>query len=223
MTALVQLRDLLNQRFPRAGLWTAHSSPQVELRQTGMPALDRLLGGGLPRGKLTEVVASEPGSGSAQFLHEMIRATAAGKDFMALIDGADSFDAGAMDAEVLARLLWVRCVKVSEALAATDLLLRDRNFPFVVLDLKMNSVSQLRRIPANVWPRLGRLIEQHDATLLVMTPFQCVTGAACRVGVDSHLDLAALAQESREILGTLFFEVTKSVKAGNTVVTAKAG
>jgi len=222
MTDLVQLRDLLKQRFPRARLSMGPSS-NFETRPTSLAALDRLLGGGWPRGELTELVATEAGSGSAQMLHAMIRATAAGGEFMALVDGADSFDVGSVDAEVLSRLLWVRCVKASEALQAADLLLRDRNFPFVVLDLKMNPVTQLRSISTSVWHRFRRLIEHHDTTVLVMTPFQLVSSAACRVRLEGALDLTALAQESAEIMAKLCFEVTKSTNARNVPITAKAG
>jgi hypothetical protein len=222
MTALVQLRDLLKQRFPRARLSMAPSS-NFETRQTGLAALDVLLGGGWPRGELTELVAPEAGSGSAQMLHTILRATAAGGEFTALVDGADSFDVGAVDAEVLSRLLWVRCVKTTEAFQAADLLLRDRNFPLVVLDLKMNPVPQLRRISSSVWHRFRRLIEHHDTVVLVMTPFQLVSGAACRVRLEGVLDVTALAQESAEIMEKLCFEVTKATKARNAPITAKAG
>lgn len=222
MNHLVQLRELLAQRFPQTRLGVARG-PDFAMRPTGVAAFDAL-GGGLPCGELTELVAPDPGSGSAQMLHAMLRGIAAAGQFMALVDAADSFDASAVEAGALARLLWVRCGKVDEALQATDLLLRDRNFSLVALDFKMNSAAQLRKISSSVWHRFGRLIEHHDAAVLVITPFQLVNGAACRVRLESALDLAALTQGPAEVAAQLHFELMRPARTSDPgEATAKAG
>src|SRR3989442_1226262 len=195
---IVGLRQLLAERFPhlRFGLKTA--SP-LETWATGLPALDTLLGGGLPKDELTELVGAGDGSGSAQVIHALLRRVAAGGQFLALVDGADSFDVDAVEPDVLSRLLWVRCTKADEALKAADILLRDRNLPLVVLDLKLNPPAQLRKIPSSVWHRFRRLLEQNGGTLLVVTPHQLVGGPACRGGVESRLGVDALAQAPSEV------------------------
>src|SRR5579862_8279020 len=73
---VVELRKLLEQRFPqlRQGL-----APRVKRERfpTGVANLDRLLGGGLPRGAFTELVARGYGTGSVAVLLELLRSVAA--------------------------------------------------------------------------------------------------------------------------------------------------
>src|SRR5688572_2343121 len=128
-TKVIELRRLLAERFPPSRGSVATAGPDQVA--TGIETLDNLLGGGLARGEFTELIAEGHGTGSAQVLHGWLQHVATAGQYLALIDGADSFDASAADPEVLSRLLWVRCRKASEVLQAADVLLRDRNFPLV--------------------------------------------------------------------------------------------
>ncbi len=211
-TDIIDLRRLLAERFPRAHLQRPAESALLTV-PTGVRSLDTLLGGGLPHGGVTELVGDGFGSGSAQVLHALIRQTALAGQFLALVDGADSLDVDPMDDDVLPRLLWVRCTTSDNALKAVDLLLRDRNFPLVVLDLKSNAASELRRIRASVWPRLDRLREHHGTTLLVITPQPLVSGVTVRVRVSSQLDLSATREDADEILGQLRFTLERGAAA----------
>lgn len=177
---------------------------------TGITTLDELLDGGWPRGKLSELVGTGAGSGSAQVIHALLHGLAASGHFLALVDGLDSFDVDAVEADVLARLLWVRCTRAEEALKAADILLRDRNFPFVIVDLKLNPVAQLRKIQSSVWHRFRRLQEQNGSTLLVVTPTQLVGGAHCRVRLESKLGLEAMTRPPAEIVDSLRFELLRA-------------
>ncbi|HKS38083.1 MAG TPA: hypothetical protein VJW76_12880 [Verrucomicrobiae bacterium] len=205
---IVELRHLLAERFPQAhGTKLARDgTPTVT---TGVPGLDALLRGGLPRGELSELVGDGHGSGSAQVIHALLRRVAADGRFLALVDGADSFDVDPVEPDVLSRLLWVRCTAADQALKAADILLRDPNFPFVILDLKLNPVAQLRKIPSSVWHRFRRLLEQNGTTTLVVTPHPLVGGAVCRVRVESKLSLGALVQPPSAVLGQLRFELLR--------------
>jgi hypothetical protein len=219
---LVDLRNLLARRFPHVPL-SLPERPAFEWTPTGVNALDALLGGGLPRGACTEMVARGPGSGSAEVIHELLRELALNRQFLALVDGMGSFDPGPVDPVVLTRLLWVRCQKATEALQAVDLLLRDRNFPVLVLDLKLNSAAELRRIPSSTWFRYTRLLEHNDTTLLVISPHQLVGGATCRVSVDSGLGMDALGQKRVDLLAQLRFELLKPLVDSAQDNLAKAG
>lgn len=211
---IVDLRRLLAERFPRAHAPAAPSRPSGQ--SIGIPQLDSLLGGGLLHGGMTELVGSGNGSGSAQVLHCLLRQVADSGRFLALVDGADSFDVDAAEAEVLARLLWVRCSKTDEALKATDLLLRDRNIPLVVLDLKLNPEHELRRIASSIWFRFGRLVEHHGTTLLVITPQSMVGAADLRVQVESRLDLKSVAAGPAAVVDGLQFQMLGTmVEGGN--------
>jgi hypothetical protein len=187
-TQLIELRQFLAERLPRARLGMAPERMVPAALPTGIESIDQGLGGGLPQGAFTELVAPGEGSGSAQFIHSLLRHTASAGRFLTLVDGADSLDIDALEPEALAHLLWVRCRSTAEALQTTDLLLRDRNIALVVLDLKLNPAHELRRIPGTLWYRLSRLMEQHGGTVLVITPQPLVAGAAARIVSRTRLD-----------------------------------
>ncbi len=187
-TKIIELRQFLAERLPRARLGVAPERMVPAILPTGIESIDQGLGGGLPQGAFTELVAPGEGSGSAQFIHALLRHTASGGRFLTLVDGADSLDIDALEPEALAHLLGVRCRNTAEALQTTDLLLRDRNIALVVLDLKLNAAHELRRIPGTLWYRLSRLMEQHGGTVLVITPQPLVAGAAARIVSQTRLD-----------------------------------
>lgn len=187
-TKLIELRQFLAERLPRARLGVAPARAVPETVPTGIESIDQGLGGGLPRGAFTELVAPGEGSGSAQFVHALLRHTAAAGRFLTLVDGADSLDVDALEPGALAHLLWIRCRSTAEALQTTDLLLRDRNIGLLVLDLKLNPAHELRRVQGTVWYRLGRLMEQQGGTVLVVTPQPLVSGAAARIVSRTRLD-----------------------------------
>ena len=209
---ILDLRRLLAERMPSARLGIAAPAP-VALLPTGLPGLDAALGGGLPAGETVEVVGEGAGSGTAQVLHALLGRCAADGRFLALVDGADSFDADAVEPAVLARLLWARCRTVDESLQAADILLRDSNFPLVVLDLKLNPPAQLRRISGSVWHRFGRLQEPHRTTLLVITSQPLVGGASVRVRCAWKPDVAAVSRPPEASFDGLRFEVLRQVSA----------
>jgi len=209
------LRQLLSERLPQVRTGFARRPPPAVV-PTGVRRLDQALGGGLPLGETTELVGEGAGSGSAQVIHSLLRRAAADGRFVALVDGADSLDADALEPAELARLLWVRCRAVSEALAATDLLLRDRNFPLVVLDLKLNPAVEWQRVSGSVWHRFNRLREHHRTTLLVVTARPTVGGATHRVRVGAGipgrsvgLGVASAGQAPGELLEHLEFAVLR--------------
>jgi len=187
-TKIIELRQFLAERLPRARLGMAPERMVPAALPTGIESIDQGLGGGLPQGAFTELVAPGEGSGSAQLIHALLRHTASAGRFLTLVDGADSLDVDALEPEALAHLLWVRCRSTAEALQTADLLLRDRNIALVVLDLKLNPAHELRRIPGTLWYRLSRLMEQHGGTVLVITPQPLVAGAAARIVSRTQLD-----------------------------------
>lgn len=207
---VIELRRILAEKFPSAHPASRPSRPRVV--PTGVAALDALLGGGMPKGEITELVGEGHGSGTAQVIHALLGRVASDGLFLVLVDGADSFDVDVPTPEALARLLWVRCRTAEEALKAADLVLRDRNFPLVILDLKLNPAAQLRRVSSSVWHRLGRLAEHQGCTLLVVTPFPLVGGVAVRVEVRAEMGVEALDQAPSEVVGRLRFELVRAVE-----------
>src|SRR5438105_2508307 len=77
--------------------------------RTGLISFDRLLGGGLPRGVLVEIVGTEC-SGRTSLAYAILAATTAAGEYVAYVDLPDAFDPEhACEGGVeLARVLWVR-------------------------------------------------------------------------------------------------------------------
>ncbi len=220
---IVQLRQLLVDRFPHLRSWT-DAPPAPTLWKTGVERLDTLLHGGLAKGSITEVVSatrggrSASGSGSGLLLHALIQQAHATQQIIVLIDANDSFDPCAFDQETLTRLLWVRCKNAAEALKATDIILRDRNLPLVLLDLKMNPAAQLRKISGTTWYRLQRIVQQNGTAFVVFTPNAMVSSTEVRLSLDSQLNISALSQTPEELIPELHFnldrENLKTVEVG---------
>src|ERR1700674_5230006 len=136
-SAVVDLRNLLAERFP-------HTPAPAETRLiTGLSFLDRTIGGGLPKGAITELISPQVSAGSASLIHALIQAQRGAvvpvvPRSVALIDARDSFDPQPLGNACLHHLLWVRCNKAFEAIKAADLLLRDGNFTLLIVDLVLN-------------------------------------------------------------------------------------
>jgi hypothetical protein len=201
---LVQLRQQLAEKFP--GLRTKAE----ELRQpdrhtwpTGIKQIDRLLENGLHQSAITEIVADKKSSGSALFIAALLRKASSEKQILALVDGQDSFDPTRFENPMLSRLLWVRCKTAEQALKATDLILRDRNVPLLVLDLQLNPATQLRKVPSSTWYRLQRIVEATSTIFVVITPQAMVGCAQSRLNLQSRLTLEALQENESDLLDKL--------------------
>lgn len=136
---------------------------------TGIPAMDRLMAGGIARGALTEI--SGPASSGRTSLLLSLTAQATGQgECCAWIDAAGAFDpASAAEAGAdLERILWVNCQGNAEhALKAADLLTQGGGFGVVVLDLADTPEQEVRRISLASWFRLRHAAERSGAALLV--------------------------------------------------------
>lgn len=219
---VIVLRDLLAQQFPHLRHGFFERKP-VETVETGVVPLDQLLGGGLPRGEFTELVARGHGSGSTGVIHAFLRQVALTRQFLVLVDGMGSFDPGAVHPVALRRLLWVRCGQAAEACKVMDLLLRDRNFPLLILDLKLNPLQELRKISASIWFRFARLLELNRATVLVITPFPLVSVAPWRLLLESRMGLPSLEASRSEILAQLRIRLVRSPAESELRQIAQAG
>ncbi|MDQ6859693.1 MAG: hypothetical protein M3032_00845 [Verrucomicrobiota bacterium] len=186
---IYDLRNLLAERFPQ---------PQVHAQArfaTGIPALDQATNGGLPRGAITELTSPHPSSGSASMIAALLVHAHREQQFLALIDGRDSFDPGPLGNGRLRHLLWVRCGKAIDAVKAADLLLRDGNFPLVILDLVLNSADELRKIPQTTWYRLQRLAEPIATAFLVLTRRSMISSAQLKLVLDHQWQLPDLEEK----------------------------
>jgi hypothetical protein len=186
---IIDLRKLLAERFPHPRATAATHLV------TGLSFLDESSGGGLPRGAITELMSPRKSAGSASLIHALVEAAHRDNYFVALIDGRDSFDPFGLNNALLRHLLWVRCSQASEAIKAADLLLRDANFPLVIVDLVLNAPEELRKIPQTNWYRFQRLVELAPTACLVFTPCQMVGSAQLKLVLESSWNLENLEDD----------------------------
>ncbi len=148
---------------------------RTELLASSLEPLDELLGGGLARGKITEV-AGRRGMRYSIAVATLAATTAAG-EAAAFIDLGDHFDpqlaerAGAD----LRRLLWIRPHTLKQAVTAAEMV-GATGFQLVALDAGRRIRS--RRVPDAAWVRLARMAESYGTALLVTAPYPLAGTAA---------------------------------------------
>src|SRR5213594_2733187 len=152
---------------------------------TGHRALDAQLGGGFPRGQLSELVGPRS-SGRTSLALQMLAAATARGELVALVDALDMLDieSAAVAGVDLDRLLWIRghvvvnpgmCRDMNQraleqAIRALALVLQAGNFGLVVFDAADAPADAVRRLPFTTWLRLQRIIEgSQTACVLVGT------------------------------------------------------
>jgi hypothetical protein len=187
---IIDLRKALSQRFPQ------RQPPALSVLTTGLRFLDRASGGGLPKSAITELISPKRSAGSASLVHGLLRSAQRDQHFVALIDGSDSFDPGSSDNSALGHLLWIRCRKAFDAIKAADLLLRDGNFPLVIVDLVLNSLEELRKIPQTSWYRLQRLVEAAPTACLIINRQSMVSSAQLKIVLQNSWTLETLEKEN---------------------------
>ena len=164
---------------------------------TGIATLDERLGGGFPRGQMSEVVGKQSSGSLAVTVSTMAGATRRG-EAVAYIDPLDRFDPPSAAASGIdfSRLLWVRgeagssarvslsCEygtlqkSVDRAVKSLNLILQAGGFGLVVLDLADIPAAVLHRLPFTTWLRLHRVIEGSDTacTLIGREPISRSAG-----------------------------------------------
>ncbi len=209
MTAsrIIDLRKLLAERFPQEPL------PPTGRLVTGLRIFDETLEGGLTKGAITELINAPGNAGSATIIAALLQRAGCDRYFIALIDGRDSFEpsaSGGIGGSALRHLLWVRCRKATEAMQAADLLLRDGNFPLVILDLVLNPVEELRNIPQSNWYRLQRLVEPVPTAFLVLTSRSMISSALWKCSLENRWTLPQLDEEGPNLQAQLKIRVQRA-------------
>ncbi len=150
---------------------------------TTIPALDRLLAGGLPSGAVIELVGRRSSGRLSILLSSLCAVTTNGK-VASLIDLGGQLDPrSAADFGVeLDRLLWLRPRQLDDALAAAYILV-ETGFPLLAIDLGLPPLRG--RASTAAWVRLRRVVELHRAVLLVGSPYR-ITGCAATTIVSSR-------------------------------------
>jgi hypothetical protein len=199
---VVDLRKLLAERFPHL------PAPAGTRVITGLSSFDQTIGGGLPKSAITELISRNLSAGSASLIHAFLQAAQRDRYFLALIDGRDSFDPSASGDACLRHLLWVRCHKTFDAIKAADLLLRDGNFPLVIVDLVLNAPEELRKIPQTSWYRLQRLVEAAPTACLILSRQSMVSSAQLKIVLENSWTLKTFEED--DAIPQLRFRIQRS-------------
>ena len=185
--ARVDLESLLRTRRLDRTLTTAlpplDSRDEAACAPSGVPSLDAPLGGGFPRGQLSEVVGPRSSGRTSVMLQTAAAATGRG-ELVALVDALDMFDveSAAAAGVDLDRLLWIRGHVVSnpglcrdtnqraleQAIRAFTLVLQAGNFGLVIFDAAEAPAEAIRRLPFTTWLRLQRMVEGSQTMCLLV-------------------------------------------------------
>ena len=173
---------------------------QRKLRRSPVPSgigwLDSRLGGGLPRGAISEVTGPCSSGRTGLVLAALARATQAG-GIAAYVDATDCLDprSAGQAGVVLERLLWIRCgagegtrrdqgerrlSRMDEAWQTVNLVVSSGGFGVVVIDLGGLSRRQLGGLQARTWTRLKHAVEDTPTALIVLAG-KHLTGSAADV------------------------------------------
>src|SRR4029077_3434802 len=153
------------------------------LAPSKVSALDARLGGGFPRGQLSELVGPRS-SGRTSLLLQMMAAATARGELVALVDALDMLDVESAAAAGLDldRLLWIRghgashpglCRDMNQrameqAVRALTLVLSAGNFAVVAFDVGEAPADALRRLPFTTWLRLQRMVEGRQTMCILV-------------------------------------------------------
>jgi hypothetical protein len=177
-----RILDALGDPRIRSGGWLSEQLAQAGRERrlaTGVDAVDALLGGGFPRGRLSEVTGPS-GSGRTALAFALAAAVTREGEVAAWIDAADALDPASLVAAGVAasRLLWVRAPSSRDALLCTERLLLARGFALVVLDL-----PDPRAATTAIWLRLARCASAGGAGFVLLGSEPCL-GASATLTVD---------------------------------------
>jgi hypothetical protein len=169
--AILRLRAEIEARFESP---LAIRKRETELLPTGIPAIDQLTLGGIPRATLTEISGPES-SGRTALLFALLTQSTRRGECCAWIDASGSFDPASAEhaGADLTRLLWVNCNadcsgNTEQALKSVDLILQSGGFGLIVLDLGDIPDKEVRRIPLASWFRLRHAAERTGAALIAV-------------------------------------------------------
>jgi len=166
---------------------TGRALARRPLAPPGRGPRDARLGGGFPRGRISELVGPRSSGRTSVLLRSLARATAEGA-LAALVDVTDGLDPASAAAVgvALPRLLWVRCGgRPDLGIKAADVIVRGGGFDVVAVDLgdlAPHGARSLARVPPAAFVRLQRGVEATPTVLLFVGPRR-VSGSMATVAV----------------------------------------
>jgi hypothetical protein len=186
----VEIENKLANRVPSALTLKIKQAPELFI--TGVAEVDRILGGGIPRGSITEV-SGTASTGKTSFGLTAIASITQLGNACAWVDVNDALspEAAAAASVDLRRLLWLRMSverkqksvdkpwsRLEQGLNATDLLLHAGGFGAIVLDMSDVLPQHTMRVPLATWYRFRLAAEQARTALIFLTQSPCAHSCA---------------------------------------------
>src|SRR5712664_1502438 len=131
-----KIESEITSRFGSA--FKLHEKRPAEVMSTGLCEVDSFIGGGLPRGAITEAFGPAS-SGRTSFMLAALAHATEHQEICALVDTNNAFDPkSASQAEInFERLFWIRCANnLEHEFKSTDILLLGGGFALIVLELR---------------------------------------------------------------------------------------
>jgi RecA/RadA recombinase len=173
LKSLIELK--ISEKIP-----TAFQSKKISksyFSRTGIKEIDSLLDG-IPYGEFTEITG-ETSCGSTTLVLSFLAEITQKQQLGAFVDPSNSLDIESCSTVGinLNQLLWVRFgqkeqklwEKLEQALKVTDLLLHNRGFGAVVLDLRGLPINFPQRIPPTTWFRFSQIVRDSETALVLLS------------------------------------------------------
>ena len=190
---IVDLRNLLAERFPQPLL------PAAGRLMTGLRFSYKATKGGLTKGAITELNQCAP-QRRQRLAYCRAITTRLSRSLFRRTDRRARFVRSAIGRRRrLAASALGALPESAEAMQAADLLLRDGNFPLVILDLVLNPMEELRKIPQTNWYRLQRLVEPAPTAFLVLTRRSMISSAQWKLVLENRWTLTQLDWAAEEL------------------------
>lgn len=197
---LLTLETLIHKRgFGRT--LSKQEKPRYPPIPTGFRELDVRLGGGFPRGAISEVIGPCSSGRTGLMLATLARATQA-EETAAYIDATDCLDprSAAAVGVALEQLLWIRCgaggqlhlgrtaaleTRADQAWGAANLVVSAGGFGVIAIDLGGLTEGKLRAWQRRSWMRLKRALENTSTALVVLSE-KHLAGSSAGVVLELH-------------------------------------
>lgn len=213
--AVRQFRSTLDPAFARkiSSATELIRALDKERREQSIPttldAFDTLLGGGLQRGKMIELIARRASGRFSIALSALAAATSIG-EAATLVDLGDHFDPQIAEASGvdLSRLLWIRPHTLKQAVMSVEMIIAT-GFQLVVLDVGLHPLRG-KRVHDAAWVRLARAAEAHGTAMLVSAPYP-LTGTASEAvvrGEKGRVQWTAIGNNSPRLLAGVMTRFT---------------